>query len=211
LPDKDITDEWFKNKRIISPKYFNRYFSYSVMKGEISDVVFQDFLDEVLSITPDEVIQFLKDLIDQSSPDNVLYKLRSIEEDIDWEKAKKIAKGISSISELFPTSQNGFFMSYGAPKGQAAIFVFQLIKRHNNITEQYQFTKELFSSSSKFDFTFDLYEWLQEKIEDDKKLFSDQNYKEFDKLLLHKAINESAEFQFLKNSQNMQMIYLIFG
>lgn len=193
LPDKDITDEWFKNKRIISPKYFNKYFSYSVMKGEISDVVFQDFLDEIVSMTSDEVTQFLKNLIKESSPDNVLYKLRSIEDDIDWEKSKKVAKGISNISELFPSSQKSFFMSYGAPKGQAAIFVFQLIKKHNNITEQYQFAKELFSGSSKFDFAFDLYEWLQENKENDQRFFLDKNYIELEKLLLNKAINESAE------------------
>ncbi|MFV5695650.1 P-loop NTPase fold protein [Flavobacterium sp. LB3P122] len=193
LTDRNITDEWFKNKRIVSPKYFNKYFSYSVMKGEISDVVFQNFIDELISLDSDKVTQFLKTLLDQSTPDNVIYKLRSIEEDIDWEKSKKISKSISDISEFFPSSQKTFFLSFGAPKGQAAIFVFQLIKKHDNKEEQYQFARELLSGSSKFNFAFDLYEWLQEENGTDQKLFSDENYIELNKILLEKAINESTE------------------
>lgn len=189
--DKNIIDVWFKNKNIVSPKYFNKYFSYSVMKGEISDVVFQNFIDESISLNSDEVTNTLKTLIEQSNPDNVLYKLRSIEQEIDWEKSKKISISISDISDLFPSSQKSLFLSFGAPKSQAALFVYHLIRKHYNKDEQYQFSKELLCGKSKFDFAYDLYEWLKEKDKDEYKYFSDEETIELENILLNKALEES--------------------
>lgn len=189
--DKNIIDVWFKNKNIVSPKYFNKYFSYSVMKGEISDIVFQNFIDDVISLKRDEVNHALKTLIEQSSPDNLLYKLRSIEQEINWEKSKKISNSISDISDLFPSYQKSLFLSFGAPKSQAALFVYHLIRKHDNKEEQYQFSKELLSGNSKFNFAYDLYQWLKEKDEDDNKFFTDDEKFELENTLLDKALEES--------------------
>jgi predicted KAP-like P-loop ATPase len=42
-----ITQEWEKNKRIVSTSYFQRYFSYSIIQGELSDVMFDNFIDNL--------------------------------------------------------------------------------------------------------------------------------------------------------------------
>jgi predicted KAP-like P-loop ATPase len=109
--DGQLTNDWFKQKRIVSPKYFNRYFSYAVIKGEISDIAFQNFLADVLAQTIDDVAISIKTLVEQSSPDNFLQKIRSIEEDFKWEEAIKITKAISISSEVFP-KRNGFSFSF---------------------------------------------------------------------------------------------------
>jgi predicted KAP-like P-loop ATPase len=189
--DKNIVDIWFKNKNIVSPKYFNKYFSYSVMKGEISDIVFQNFIDQAISLKSNEMNHVLKTLIEESSPDNVLYKLRSIEPEIDWEKSKKIANSICAISDLFPSSQKSLFLSFGAPKSQAALFVYHLIRKHNINEEQYQFSKKLLSGKSKFNFAYDLYEWLKEEDKDNQKFFIDKDIIELENILLNKALRES--------------------
>ncbi|WP_264524351.1 KAP family NTPase [Flavobacterium sp. N502536] len=189
--DKNIIDTWFKNKNIVSPKYFNKYFSYSVMKGEISDIVFQNFMDETILLKPDEVTHALKTLIEQSTPDNVLYKFRSIEREIDWGKSKKISNSICDISDLFPSSQRNLFLSFGAPKSQAALFIYHLIRKHNNKEEQYQFSKELLSRKSKFDFAYDLYAWLKGEDNDKQEFFTDKEIIELENILLDKALEES--------------------
>src|SRR5690606_9303743 len=37
--------EWLKEKRIVSTSYFKRYFSYAVIDGELSDVMFEEFIN----------------------------------------------------------------------------------------------------------------------------------------------------------------------
>ena len=100
--DGRLINEWFKQKRIVSPKYFNKYFSYAVIKGEISDIAFENFLSDVSAQSIDEVVNAINKLVEQSSPDNFLQKIRSIEDEFKWEEAVKIAKAISATSEIFP-------------------------------------------------------------------------------------------------------------
>ena len=39
--------EWLKEKRIVSTSYFKRYFSYAVIEGELSDVMFEGFMSSL--------------------------------------------------------------------------------------------------------------------------------------------------------------------
>jgi predicted KAP-like P-loop ATPase len=188
--NKDITDQWFKNKRIASSKYFDKYFSYSVIKGDISDIVFNNLILDVANQNEDELVDSLKTIIAESNAENLLYKLRSIEEDIDWETAKKIAKAISLIPELLPNTGHNSFMSFSKPTGQASIFIYQLIKNHNNKNEQISFAKELLKNTS-FEFAFQLNQWLQEEIERDNKLFNESQNKDLIKILIENAITAS--------------------
>ena len=53
---------WFKEKRIVSTDYFKRYFSYSVIEGELSDVIFEDFINSIKTLDTKNIIDKL-DLI----------------------------------------------------------------------------------------------------------------------------------------------------
>src|SRR5690606_26928511 len=160
--DGRLTNDWFKQKRIVSPKYFNKYFSYAVIKGEISDMAFQNFLADVSTQSIEEVASSIKTLVEQSSPDNFLQKIRSIEEDFKWEEAVKIAKAISATSEIFP-KRDGFSFGFGfeTPNGQAAIFIYQLIKKHDNKEEQFSLASELMDEAKYFEFAYELNNWLR--------------------------------------------------
>jgi len=184
---------WFKNKRIVSPKYFNKYFSYCVIKGEISDIAFQNFITEISTQDTEEVVNSINNLVKQSSPDNFLHKLRSMEEDFDWNTSIKIAKGISGIPELFPGREGVFFMGFETPKGQAGIFIYQLIKKHNNIDEQLFLAKDLMTESKTFEFAYELNNWLRSGDTPEQKIFTLEQYNELASLMIKRAINEAGE------------------
>jgi len=186
-------DKWFKSKRIASPKYFNRYFTYAVIKGEISDIAFQNFLSEISTLSNEAIISSIKSLIEQSSPENFLYKIRSIEDEFEWEKSTRIAKAISIISEILPL-KNDFTFSFGyqAPKGQAAIFIYQLIKKHNNKEEQFKLAKELLNISQPFQFANDINNWLREDDSFENRLFDELQQKKLDLELINRAKKEAG-------------------
>lgn len=190
--DGKLTNVWFKQKRIASPKYFTKYFSYAVIKGEISDIAFENFISDVSSQSINEVTNSIVALVEQSSPDNFLQKIRSIEEDIKWEETIKIAKGISAMSEIFP-KRNGFSFTFGfeTPNVQAAIFINQLIKKHEIKDEQFFLASELMIEAKHFEFAYELYNWLQTGETHGQKIFSNEQYGKLAMLLIGRALKEA--------------------
>jgi len=188
------TNYWFKQKRIVSPNYFNKYFSYSVNKGEISDIEFQIFVSSISIQTHDDVVNSIKRVIEQSSPYNFLEKIRSIEEDFNWQDSVKIAKAIAASSETFP--KGGGFMStfaFETPNGQAAIFIYQLIKNHKNTDEQFQLATELMEVAKPLEFAYELYEWFSNGGSNEGKLFSDIQCNELGTIMVNIALKEAGQ------------------
>lgn len=188
-----LTNDWFKQKRIVSPKYFNKYFSYAVIKGELSDVAFQNFLSEVQAQSIKEIEGSVHTLVEQSSPDNFLQKIRSIEEDFSWEATIKIAKAISNVSHLFPKRQ-GFSFAFGfeTANGQAAIFIYQLIKKHENKKEQFALAKELMNEAQPFEFAYELNNWFSSGDTPEQKIFTSDQYAELAMQLIKRALKEAG-------------------
>jgi predicted KAP-like P-loop ATPase len=190
--DGRLTNDWFKQKRIVSPKYFNKYFSYAVIKGEISDIAFQNFLADVSAQSIEEVASSIKTLVEQSSPDNFLQKIRSIEEDFKWEEAVKIAKAISATSEVFPQRDSfSFGFGFETPNGQAAIFIYQLIKKHNDKDEQFALAKELMDEAKHFEFAYELNNWLRSGDTPEQKLFTNEQYGQLAIVMIKRALKEA--------------------
>jgi len=192
--DGRLTNDWFKQKRIVSPKYFNKYFSYAVIKGEISDIAFQKFLSDVSTQSIDEVASSIKTLVEQSSPDNFLQKIRSIEEDFKWEEAVKISKAISATSEIFPKGDGfsiGFGLGFETPNGQAAIFIYQLIKKNDNKNEQFSMASELMNEAKHFEFAYELNNWLRTGDTPEQKIFTNEQYGQLAMQMIKRALKEA--------------------
>jgi predicted KAP-like P-loop ATPase len=184
---------WYKNKRIASQKYFNRYFSYSVIKGEISDVSFNQFINSLPIASEVDVIDNIERLIENSSADNFIYKLRRSEVDFNWEVSKKIASLLVIITELFPDNPQNYFLPSQTSRGQMAIFIFQLIKKHNNSKEQLYFSKEIIDKAVPLEFAFDILRWLNPNDEKSENIFTKEQIKEVWDVLLKRVLTEVGE------------------
>lgn len=189
----DVND-WFKNKRIVSPKYFNKYFSYVVIKGEVSDVAFQSFLIRIPEMSAIEMSNEIQTLITQSSVENVLHKLRSIEEDFEWNSSIRIAETLSINSELFPKKKGfSFGIGFDDPSGQAAIFIYQLIKKHSNKLEQFELAKSLMEVAKPFEFAYELNNWFRTGETIEQKIFTAEQYTELAMQLIERAKTEAED------------------
>lgn len=185
-------NEWFKNKRIASPKYFNRYFSYVVITGEVSDISFQTFLSQLSEMSISEMSNELQTLISQSSAENVLYKLRSIEKDFEWNSSVKLAQILSVNSSLFPSDKGLFSFGFDDPNGQAAIFIYQLIKNHSNKLEQFELAKLLMVVAQPFEFAHELNNWFRVGDTIEQKIFTAEQYTELGMQLVKRAKKEAG-------------------
>jgi predicted KAP-like P-loop ATPase len=66
-------DEYIQ-KRIVSPHYFNRYFLYSIIDGEVSDVLFDKFIASITTLTVNEIKEEIQQFIKGSSTETFLFK-----------------------------------------------------------------------------------------------------------------------------------------
>jgi len=186
-------EEWFKKKRICSAKYFNRYFTYAVIKGEVSDIAFQNFISSVLAQDEAQNIAAIKKLVEQSSPDNFVQKLRTYEKDFSWDESVRLATAISKCSEIFPESVNdAFLIGFGSPRSQASIFISQLIKKHSVKTEALRFTKKLITEATSFNFIFELLKWMRSGDDQREKKFTKDQLEEVENILLERAMKEAG-------------------
>ncbi|MCA9485471.1 MAG: hypothetical protein KC506_01350, partial [Nanoarchaeota archaeon] len=187
-------NEWYTQKRIVSTKYFDRYFSYAVIDGDISDVEFDLLLEFVEKATAiEEITKRVSELLEKTSTDNLLHKLRSLEKDYSWASSKKIAKAICNLSDQLPKEGGMMSMGFETPFGQAAIFIYQLLKNHIKEPDAFDFAKELMTYPKQFEFAYNLNNWFRSGDRKEDKIFEDSQYVELAKVLTERAVDESKE------------------
>jgi predicted KAP-like P-loop ATPase len=193
-------NEWYTQKRIVSTKYFDRYFSYAVIEGDISDVEFDHLLEFVeQSENVDEITKKISELLEKTSTDNFLHKLRSLEKDYTWSSSKKIAKSICHISEKLSKEGGVMSMGFETAFGQATIFILQLLKNHKKESDVFDFAKELITYPKQFSFSYQLNNWFRSGDRKEDKLFDNAQYQDLAKVLTERALEEA------KNSSIFEM------
>jgi predicted KAP-like P-loop ATPase len=187
-------NEWFLQKRIVSTKYFDRYFSYSVIEGDISDVEFDILLQFIAENNDIQAITSkVQNLIDKTSKDNFMQKLRSLENEYEWESAKRISKVLCDLSENLPKEGGMMSMGFETPFGQAAIFILQLLKNHKDKDDLFEFAKELMTYPKQFEFAYEINNWLRSGKRPEEKLFDKEQYVELAKILTDRALLEAKD------------------
>ncbi|MFT4168491.1 MAG: P-loop NTPase fold protein [Dysgonomonas sp.] len=179
-------ENWYKDKRISSPYYFKRFFSYTVIKGELSDISFNSFVSNLSTLSLIEIRENIKQLITTSSAKSFIYKIRIFEKDFSWEDSKKISLALSKLSKIFPDEKDQFsFLDSQTPKGQLAIFIYRLIWNHKSEKDQLSFVKKLVHEIDNIEFVFDFIRWLQPN--EDKE--NDNIFKKEELIQIWKELN----------------------
>lgn len=180
--------KWSKEKRIVSPKYFKRYFSYTVINGELSDVLFDKFISNIEDSTIEDIITRMNKLINLSSSEALANKLREFEDDFDWNKSKKLAISIAKSGNLFPQKGSFGVLGINNPRELGAIFIYKILKNNIGKVDRLEFTKQLINDANPFEFTIRISHWLYFGKTDEEKIFSKEEYKILDRILINRAL-----------------------
>jgi predicted KAP-like P-loop ATPase/predicted transcriptional regulator len=204
--DQSYTN-WSKEKRIVSPKYFKRYFSYSVIEGELSDVLFDNFISNIEDSTIEDIITRMNKLINLSSSEGFLYKLREFEDDFDWNKSKKLALSIAKSGNLFPQKDPSWSVGINNPRELGAIFIYNNLKNNIEEVDRLEFTKQLINDANPFEFSIKISYWLSLGDADGEKIFSKEEYKILGRILINRALyeanNKSLYLKFPDDAMNL--------
>ncbi|WP_339810055.1 KAP family NTPase [uncultured Imperialibacter sp.] len=187
----DGANEWFKEKRIVSTNYFKRYFSYTVIKGELSDVQFDSFFNLINESSIADLKEHIERLIQGSSVDNFLHKIRSHEEDLPWDISTKLSLSLAYMGDKFPEGDSLFSFGMDGALAQATIFIYQVIKKHGNKDECLELAKSLMLNPVPFKFSYEVNNWLRTGETEEEKIFSTEQYIQLAKILRQRAIKDS--------------------
>ena len=186
--------EWYKEKRIGSPQYFHRYFSYSVLDGEISDVLIKEILEKIENGSRSENIKTLNEAFNSMSADAIVSKLRWLVEDYSPELSKNLALSLSEFGSSFSYHHNSLF-GIDTPLGQVALFIYKLICNLPKGERQFELAKELVLISKPFDLSYELIRWLRREANKnpEEPSMPEEQFNELIKILLDKAISEADD------------------
>jgi len=101
--EPDLYDNLMVDKRICTPYYFERYFTYSIQKGEISDIhfskIFLNNSNPEISLNDIEII--FRKTLSMFSIEDILAKLSTHRKKVSGIQGKNLIYGLCRVSDLF--------------------------------------------------------------------------------------------------------------
>jgi hypothetical protein len=169
--------EWLtsyaKEKRICSPEYCPRYFSYTIPRFDVADSLIDEIISSAGNGEDQTVSTLIETCMEPSRARKFISKLRLIEEDVDSGCVELIAVAITSRAFLLPNT-NGF-MNFDSPPMQAGILISHLIQRLEDMDERYLLAEKLINVANPLWFAMELLRWLNVTDDPDDPDKEDKN------------------------------------
>lgn len=121
----DSTKKWNKEKRISSVYHFERYFSYTVQEGDISDVFFQELLFEFEKLNNNKALDMLRLAFQKYKPHELIFKFRLWEGELSDNQCQNIVAILSNFGSSLPKEDDFHFATtYAQAASTIAHFFF---------------------------------------------------------------------------------------
>ncbi|MCM0624515.1 KAP family NTPase [Lysinibacillus sp. OL1_EC] len=181
--------EWEANQRICSDKYFQRYFSYSVPRGDLSDIKINSFLNNLEHKTLEESIFDFEGLINEKNVVNFISKMRSKVKSLsNNEILKNLAMVIATHGGIYPNPQQLF--QFSNTFAQAAMLVGEIVMKQNTKQEKVELAKELINQAKPLHFATEIFRWLRSSEGKEGNKLDEDDLKVLGKVLVDKITIE---------------------
>ena len=152
---------WAEQKRIASYKYFDRFFTYSIPSGDVSDVQIENFIKALDGIEPGELMKTIDDELTTQNAEIFISKLHQKIEKIPTAGQVKLAIAISLIANRLPNPKGLF--SFNTPFSRGALLVTNLVEAQVNEEERRDLAVEVVNVAEPITFAVEVTRWLRRK------------------------------------------------
>lgn len=197
LTSVNLYDEnWIRKQKICTTQYFERYFSYTVLEGEISDVILNKFIDELEQISEDDLSKTIHEMITIHGDIKFLLKLQNFLDELSWKKTNILLNGIVKNSELL--SKEGTIMNLNMDSGYKhfARLIYQLYSKKDESINIFDSLQKLIESINEYPLCSEIV-YTFELLQSDKKIIKEPEIEKLNSKLLDKMIkstNDETEF-----------------
>lgn len=165
-----------RERKIGSNYYFRRYFAYTVLKGEISDVEFEVFFNSFNSLNSKEIVKQLLLFKNDTSIETLLSKLRIAESKLEKEETIKLVEALAILAVDLPKENSDFLSSLIMNAKVQIAYMIKRILSNFKVANVIDIYKDLISNVPDYDFCFELFRVLHSKepekalVEEDERL-----------------------------------------
>jgi hypothetical protein len=157
---------WAKNKRICSPDYCSRYFSYSVPMSDISDSEMDALYAKATNEPAAAVYKVVAAYFTGGKVKRVIQRMRQQEKSTPPEAVQSLCVAIAENAKHIPNPPSLF--SYAEPVSQAGILISRLIGRLPPGDPRVTLTKQVIESADPLWFGSEVLRWLYVTDDADK-------------------------------------------
>lgn len=152
---------WTDQKRIASDKYFDRYFTYSIPLGDVSDIRIENFIKSLENIAPNELINALGSELTTETAEVFISKLHQKIDKIPPAGQIKLAISISLFGDRLPNPKELF--GFRTPFSRGALLVAFLVEAQGKEQDRYELAVEVINIAQPIIFAFEIIKWLRTK------------------------------------------------
>jgi predicted KAP-like P-loop ATPase len=184
-PEWDVS--WDKEMKICSKRHLERYFSYTVPKGDISENEVKQFINTFNEMTESQISDKIRIFTsDPQTADLFLFELRKNINEIQPNKIQDFILALSNNASYFPTIDIGLKLS---PESQLAAFLRDLIISIPEDSKRILILKTICSQSQPLSFGYIILALLKQKIdaEPNKSPISEGDYIDFGRVLVERT------------------------
>jgi hypothetical protein len=156
--------KWSEQKRIASDKYFDRYFTYSIPSGDVSDIQIDNLINAIDGIYPSELIKTLEAMLTIQNAEVFISKLLQKIGNIPTAGKAKLARSISLLGTRLPNPNTPF--SSHSPFSRGALLVTYLVEAQENEEEKLYLGIEVVNVAEPITFAVEFVRWLRMKDSD---------------------------------------------
>lgn len=204
---EDKWRDWYRQKRICSGAYFERYFTYVVREGDISDIQFQLLLDDLEELPVEECAKRLNLLFAGSEVSNIVFKLRLWEERLSQRQSENLSLVLARRGTDFPIEE-GEFASF-TTNAEAAKTIAKLIR---NLPEgrRKEHLLQVLSCVVELEFALEIFYWILYRKQNPAEVVINQDgVVEIQKVLLQRfqdKLGEKDFFEILPDAETWRVL-----
>jgi hypothetical protein len=188
----DLAERWTKQKRVCSPEYCPRYFSYTVPKSDLRDSEMTELYTKATTGNGAEVCKDINRYFSEGKAKRVIERMRQQEEGTPPEAVSALCVAIAENAKKIPNLPALF--SYAQPVSQAGILVSHLIRRLPAGEERIALVKQVIEAADPLWFGAEVIRWLYITDDLDKEEHNTLNTEEIEvaRKILVKRIKDRA-------------------
>ncbi|MFK7884992.1 MAG: hypothetical protein AB8F26_12520, partial [Phycisphaerales bacterium] len=162
----DWLPRWASEKRICSPDYCPRYFSYTVPKSDVRDSEMDKLFSIAVAGLAHEVDEDIVAHFTGGKAKRVIERMRQMTETAPPEAVDALCLAIAKNAKSIPNLPSLF--SFAEPVGQAGILISQLISRLPAGDQRVEMAKQVIDAADPLWFGSEILRWLYVTDDEDK-------------------------------------------
>jgi predicted KAP-like P-loop ATPase len=165
---------WARKKRICTEDYFQRYFTYGIPDGDVSDLQVHSFVTSLSIIDEAAQADLLNSFSTKRSIPKLIAKIRDLEDDLSEDQAKTLCLVLAKNASIFPQERGP--MVYATTRMQGGILIANLLRRIDAGPARQELAKVIVDVADPIEFGVECLRWICHNRErpEDKRVLTDE-------------------------------------